>query len=198
MIMKNAAIYCRVSTDQQDYQRQIIDLEGFCARAGYTVVGIFTETASGMKDNRIERNKVMKLAQARKIDAILVTEMTRWGRSTIDLLTTLKTLEAYGVSVVAQTGFQFDLTSPQGKLLAGILSSLSEFERDLISERTKSGLAAAKSKGKILGRPIGNKAIPKHRNAVKKFLEEGKTYRWISKELHIGKDTIMAIAKEAA
>ena len=82
----------------------------------------------------------MKLAQARKIDAILVTELTRWGRSTIDLLQTLEQLNKWNVSVIAQTGSQFDLSSAQGKMIAGVLSVLSQFERDLISERTKSGL----------------------------------------------------------
>jgi len=67
-----AAIYCRVSTDDQNCERQLRDLRAFAKRAKYKVAGIFQETASGAKSDRIERAKVLKLAQARKIDAIIV------------------------------------------------------------------------------------------------------------------------------
>jgi putative DNA-invertase from lambdoid prophage Rac len=86
------------------------------ARAGYQVVGVWKETASGAKDDRTERKKVLALAQARNIDVILITELTRWGRSILDLLHTLQDLQAWGVSVIAQTGLQFDLRSAQGQI----------------------------------------------------------------------------------
>jgi DNA invertase Pin-like site-specific DNA recombinase len=76
------------------------------------VVGIFKETGSGAKLDRAERRKVMVLAQARHIDAVLVTELSRWGRSTTDLLATLKELEARRVSVIALNGMAFDLATP--------------------------------------------------------------------------------------
>lgn len=192
-----AVIYTRVSTDDQSCERQINDLRAYAAKAGYEVVGEYTETASGMKNDRKERAKVMKLAQARKIDVILVTEMTRWGRSTIDLLSTLDELKSKKVSLIAQTGFQLDLSTPQGKLIAGVLASISEFERDLIAERTKSGLAAAVARGKKLGRPSVSKVVPKHTKAVLAFAKEGKSIRWIAHELHISKDTVMKITKQA-
>ena len=76
------------------------DEGAFAERGGYEVVEVFRETASGMKANRSARNQVMKLAQARHIDAILVTELSRWGRSTQDLLDTLNRLSGWRVSVV--------------------------------------------------------------------------------------------------
>ncbi|MFU8494202.1 recombinase family protein, partial [Klebsiella pneumoniae] len=88
-----AAIYCRVSTADQSCERQEFDLRAFAGRAGYDVVGIFKETGSGTKLDRAERKKVLALAQSRQIDAILVTELSRWGRSTLDLLNTLRELE---------------------------------------------------------------------------------------------------------
>lgn len=88
-----AAIYCRVSTADQSCERQEFDLRAFAGRAGYDVVGIFKETGSGTKLDRAERKKVLALAQSRQIDAILVTELPRWGRSTLDLLNTLRELE---------------------------------------------------------------------------------------------------------
>jgi putative DNA-invertase from lambdoid prophage Rac len=76
------AIYCRVSTDDQSCERQELDLRAFARRAGHHIVAVFKETASGVKNDRVERKEVMALAQAREIDAILVTELSRWGRST--------------------------------------------------------------------------------------------------------------------
>ncbi|KEL83399.1 resolvase, N terminal domain protein [Escherichia coli 6-175-07_S3_C1] len=73
------------------------------------MVGIFKETGSGTKLDRAERKKVLALAQSRQIDAILVTELSRWGRSTLDLLNTLRELENWKVSVIAMNGMAFDL-----------------------------------------------------------------------------------------
>ncbi|MFC2790631.1 recombinase family protein, partial [Escherichia coli] len=150
-----AAIYCRVSTADQSCERQEFDLRAFAGCAGYDVVGIFKETGSGTKLDRAERKKVLALAQSRQIDAILVTELSRWGRSTLDLLNTLRELENWKVSVIAMNGMAFDLSSPYGRMLATFLSGIAEFERDLISERVKSGLAVAKARGKRLGRQAG-------------------------------------------
>jgi putative DNA-invertase from lambdoid prophage Rac len=93
------------------------DLRAFANKVGYRIVCVWKETASGAKDERAERKKVLALAQARKIDVILVTELTRWGRSMLDLFRTLQDLQAWEVSLVAQTGLQFDLGSAQGKLI---------------------------------------------------------------------------------
>ena len=86
--MGHVAIYCRVSTDDQSCEQER-DLRAFARRAGHRIVGVFKETASGAKNDRVERKKVMALAQGREIDAILVTELSRWGRSTQDLVQTL-------------------------------------------------------------------------------------------------------------
>src|ERR1700742_498457 len=94
-----AALYCRVSTADQTCVRQERDLRAFAKKAGYKVVGVWKETASGAKDERAERKKVLALAQARNIDVILVTELTRWGRSMLDLFHTLQDLQAWGVSL---------------------------------------------------------------------------------------------------
>ena len=91
---QNAAIYCRVSTVDQSCERKERDVRAFAERAGYAVIGVFKETGSGAKLDRIERRKVMALAQAHRVDAVLVTELSRWGRSTLDLYETLRELEA--------------------------------------------------------------------------------------------------------
>jgi putative DNA-invertase from lambdoid prophage Rac len=101
---QSAALYCRVSTADQTCARQERDLRAFAKKAGYKVVGVWKETASGTKDERAERKKVLALDQACKVDVILVTELTRWGRSMLDLFHTLQDLQAWDVSLVAQTG----------------------------------------------------------------------------------------------
>jgi putative DNA-invertase from lambdoid prophage Rac len=146
---QNAAIYCRVSTVDQSCERQERDLRAFAERAGYEVIGVFKETGSGAKLDRIERRKVMALAQAHRVDAVLVTELSRWGRSTLDLLETLRELEARRVSLVALSGMTFDLASATGRMMATMLAGISEFERDLLRERVRSGLAVAKARGKL-------------------------------------------------
>ncbi|MBP2444170.1 recombinase family protein [Rhizobium leguminosarum] len=193
---QRAAIYCRVSTADQSCERQERDLTGFATRAGYDVAGIFKETGSGAKLDRAERRRIMALAQSRQIDVILVTELSRWGRSTIDLLNTLRELENWKVSVIAMNGMTFDLSSPHGRLLATFLSGIAEFERDLISERVKSGLAAAKARGKKLGRQRGQR--PKSDRLAPKVLAlnaEGRSIRWIARNLGISKNTVAAILK---
>jgi len=144
---QRAALYCRVSTTDQSCARQERDLVAFAQRAGYAVVGTYKETASGVKLDRAERKRVLALAQRHEIDAVLVTELSRWGRSTTDLLATLKELEARRVSLVALNGMAFDLSTPHGRMMATVLAGLAEFERELIQERIRSGIAAAKSSG---------------------------------------------------
>lgn len=195
---KRAAIYCRVSTEDQDCQRQENDLRAFAKRSGYQVVAVYKETASGAKNDRAERAKVLKLAQAREIDAVLVTELSRWGRSTTDLLSSIQILSSKQVSILAPTGMEFDLSTPQGKLLLTVLAGITEFERGLIAERTKSGLATAKARGKKLGRPCGNKTDDKHREQVIELRRLGFSFREIAEKLKIGKETVGRILKEAS
>ncbi|CAI9122261.1 recombinase family protein [Brytella acorum] len=193
---QRAVIYCRVSTADQSCVRQKDELKRFAERAGYEVSGIFMETGSGVRLDRAERRKVMALAQAREIDAILVTELSRWGRSTIDLISTLQELESYRVSLIAITGMTFDLATPHGRMLATVLAGIAEFERDLISERVKSGLAAARARGKVLGRQKGER--PKSDRLAPKVLAlvaEKRSYRWIARDLGISKNTVAAIVQ---
>ena len=188
------AIYCRVSAADQSCDRQERDLLEYAARAGYEVTGIWKETGSGATLDRKERSKVLALAQSRKIDAVLVTELTRWGRSTLDLLHTLQDLQSWKVSLIAQTGLQLDLTTPQGKLVAALMSALAEFERDLTIERIKSGLASAKARGKTLGRPTGRKTkATRLSTKILAMVGEGQSYRQIAKELKISKTTVNKI-----
>ena len=193
---QRAALYCRVSTSDQSCARQERDLTAFAERAGYEVIGAFKETGSGVKAERGERRKVFALAQRREIDAVLVTELSRWGRSTTDLLATLKELQARRVSVIALNGMTFDLSTPHGRMIATVLAGIAEFERELIQERIRSGIAAAKARGKRLGRQLGQR--PKSDRLAPKVLalvRQGRSYRLISREVGLSKNTVADIVK---
>ena len=193
--MGQVAIYCRVSTDDQSCERQERDLRSFAKRQGHKIIAVFKETASGAKTDRAERKKVMALAQAREIDAILVTELSRWGRSTQDLVQTLDDLHSWKVSVLAETGLSFDLSTASGKLMRTIMAGLAEFERDLIRERVKSGLAAAKARGVVLGRQEGQRPSDKKAKKVLQLHADGLSYRLIGRNVGLSKNTVMDIIR---
>lgn len=136
---RRTALYCQASTDDQSCERQEQDLVRYANGAGYQVVAVFKETASGTKNDRPERKKALDLVQSGEVDVILVTELPRWGRSTQDLLETLQQLQTRNVSLIALTGIEFDLSTPTGKLIATFMSGLAEFECDLISDQVTSG-----------------------------------------------------------
>ncbi|MEI2577422.1 recombinase family protein [Scytonema sp. PRP1] len=195
-MVQRIAIYCRVSTTDQSCERQERDLLEYAAVCGFEVVGVWKETASGIKHNRSERQKVMALAQSHSIDAILVTEMTRWGRSTIDLISTLQSLHSWHVSLIAQTGLQFDLNTPQGRLIVHLMASLAEFERDLVRERVRSGVAAAKARGQKFGRQPGQRLkADKLGPKVLQMVQQGYSYRKIAEILNLSKTTVNDIVK---
>jgi DNA invertase Pin-like site-specific DNA recombinase len=195
---QRAALYCRVSTADQSCERQERDLTAFAARAGYAVVGIFRETGSGVRLDRAERKRVLALVQRHEIDAVLVTELSRWGRSATDLLATLKELEARRVSLVAMSGMTFDLATPHGRMMATMLAGIAEFERALTTERIRSGIAAAKARGKRLGRQPGQR--PKSDRLAAKvmaLIALGRSYRLVGREVGLSKNTVADIVKRA-
>ena len=197
---RRVAIYCRVSTSGQDNDRQERDLLEYAERADFEVVAVFKETLSGIRKTKGKqpeaRKRVMELAQRREIDAVLVTEMTRWGRSTQDLMDTLGQLASWDVSLIAQTGLTFDLSTPQGKLVANLMASLAEFEHDLLRERVRSGVAAAKARGQVFGRRRGYRPSDKHAPEVLRLIEEeGYSQRRAAKRLGISKTTVNEIVK---
>ena len=149
-------------------------------------------------DSRQERRRVMELAQERRIDAVLVTELSRWGRSTQYLLSTLHQLAGWRVSVVAMSGMTFELDSPHGRMLTTMLAGIARFERDLISERVKFGLAAARARGRKLGRQPGQRPKPdRMAPRVLRLVGEVRSYRWIAREVQISKTTVEGIVKRA-
>ncbi|WP_375263765.1 recombinase family protein [Palleronia sp.] len=192
-----AAIYARVSTLGQNTDRQVADLQRLARHRGLKVVHIAQEKMSGKRTDRPARQWLLEMAQGGKIDAILITELSRWGRSTADVLKTLDQLASWNVSLIAESGIDLDLRSAGGKMMVTLLAGFAEFERDLTSERIRSGLARAKNSGKTLGRPRGINPSDKYANDVLAAVAAGKSYRWIARDLQISKNTVMAIVKRS-
>jgi len=153
--MFRAGLYARVSTnDQQTLAMQNRAMRDYAARRGWTIAMQVREVNSGAA-RREAREKVIDAARRREIDVVLVWRLDRWGRSVTDLLATLQELEHLGVGFVSLTE-ALDLTTPAGRAMAGLLAIFSEFEREVLRERTRAGLAHARQNGKRLGRPAGN------------------------------------------
>ena len=137
------------------------------------------------------------MQHVRQIDANLVTELSRWGRSTQDLVQTLDELRGCKVSVLAQTGLSFDLSTASGKLMRTIMAGLAEFERDLIRDRVKSGLAAARTRGVKLGRQVGQRPSDKKAKKVGGLHADGLSYRLIARNVGMSKNTVMDIVRRS-
>ena len=149
--MFRAGLYARVSTnDQQTLAMQNRAMREYVARRGWTITLQVREVNSGAA-RREAREKLINAARRREIDVVLVWRLDRWGRSVTDLLATLQELEHLGVGFVSLTE-ALDLTTPGGRAMAGLLAVFAAFEREVLQERTKAGLAHARENGKRLGR----------------------------------------------
>lgn len=160
------AIYARVSTKDQNCARQLSDLDAWAVRMGWQVVLVAHERMSGTKTDRIERRKVLDAAKAGLIQAVIVTEPSRWSRSLADLISSLEQLTASNCSLLTLQGLNVNLSSPEGRLMITILGAFAEFERELIAERVRSGVAAAKARGVRFGRERGDRPTDKLKAAV--------------------------------
>jgi DNA invertase Pin-like site-specific DNA recombinase len=141
--MFRAGLYARVSThDQQTIPLQMRALREYAARRGWTVAVQVKEIGSGASVRELRR-KIIEAARRREIDVVLVWRLDRWGRSVTDLLATLQELDHLGVGFVSLTE-ALDLTTPAGRAMAGLLAVFAEFEREILRERVRAGLAPAR------------------------------------------------------
>ncbi len=185
-------IYARVSTqEQQTLPLQIKDLRQYAKRRKWTVEVEITDIASGAK-TRPRREELLKLARQKKIDCILVWRLDRFGRSLADLITTLNELTSLEVGFVSLNE-SLDLTTPSGRAMAGMLAVFAEFEREILRERVKAGIAEARSKGKTHGRP---RTASRKKDEVRKLYKNGKglSKSEISRKLKIGRIPLLDVA----
>ena len=179
------AFYARVSTrdKSQNPALQLSELRDYAKARGWQAIGEFVDVGvSGSKDSRPQLDAMMRLAKSRKLDVIAVWKFDRFGRSLRHLVNTLAELEALGITFVSLRD-SLDLSTPNGKLMFAVIGAMAEFERALIQERVKAGLAIARSKGKTLGRPKANRKRDKDAKRVRQLRSEGQSYREIAEEL---------------
>src|SRR3989441_4723739 len=146
-------LYARVSTqDQQTIPLQTRAMREYATRRGWRIALQVKEIGSSAVQ-RERREQLLEAARRREIDLVLVWRLDRWGRSVTDLLATMQELEHLSVGFVSLTE-ALDLTTPAGRAMAGLLAIFAEFEREILRERTRAGLAQARLDGKRLGRPM--------------------------------------------
>jgi DNA invertase Pin-like site-specific DNA recombinase len=206
---KHAALYVRVSTDHQSVENQIRELRQVAERRGWTVVEIYRDAGiSGAKgrDQRPGLDGMLKDASRRKFDVVMAWAIDRLGRSLIDLLETIKHLEAVGVDLYLDQQ-NIDTTTPHGKLLFQITGAFGEFERSMIRQRVRAGLNVIKDKlardGKFeskrgivrtkLGRPG---AEPDKIERARRELARGIGIGKVAREVGLGVGTVHRLKRE--
>lgn len=172
--------YARVSTNDQDLEKQIKQLtEAGCVR-------IFKEKVTGTKMERIELEKL--LDQLRPNDIITICDLTRLSRSTKDLFKLVDLIESKGANIKSLKESWMDTTTPQGKLMFTIFSGISQFERDMISVRTKESLEISRARGRVGGRP--KKDTKKIQTALKMYKSNDYSIKEIADSTGVGKTTL--------
>jgi DNA invertase Pin-like site-specific DNA recombinase len=187
--MFRAALYSRVSTnDQHTLSMQNRNMRAYADRGGWSIAIEVQEVGSGAA-RREAREKLLDAARRWEIDIVVVWRLDRWGRSVTDLRATLQELEHLGVGFVSLTE-ALDLTTPSGRAMAGLLAVFAEFEREILRERVRAGLADAKRNGQRLGRPL---TAGLQADKVRKLHRAGVSKAEIARRLRIGRTSIRRI-----
>ncbi len=184
--MKRAAIYARVSTTNgQNPEMQLGELREFCKRRNWKITGEYVDHGvSGAKERRPELDRLLADCRRRSVDAVVVYRYDRFARSLRQLVNALEEFRSLGIDFISlHEGV--DTSTPNGRLVFGIFASIAEFERELIRDRVRSGLAAARIRGKKLGRPRVIVDAPK----IAALRVQGCSWAGISKELGVSKGT---------
>lgn len=198
------AIFVRVSKQSQDYERQIADLNAYAVKQGYTVVATIAEKISGAKRNSERQGiaELLELAASRRIKKVLVSEVSRLGRRTSDVLKVIEELTEQGVSIYAQN-YNLETLTPEGKrnpvasLLFTLLAEFARLERETLVERINSGLDQARRRGKTLGRPTGttkdSTALLQEYAPVVRFIKQGFSLRQTAKLAEVSVNTVRKV-----
>jgi DNA invertase Pin-like site-specific DNA recombinase len=180
-----AALYCRVSTTDQTPETQLLALRAFATARGWRAVEYTDHGVSGTKERRPALDGLLAAVRARKVDVVACVKLDRLARSTHHLVTLGRELQALGVDLVVLDQ-AIDTTTPSGRLLFHMLAAIAEFEGDLIRERVKAGMAAARARGKAVGRP--RRAVDVAR--VRALLATGLSGREVARRLDVPRRTL--------
>jgi len=191
--MARTAIYYRVSTTDQNPDRQIRELRDYAERRGFDVVGEYVDVASGARRSRPELDRMLGEVRRRRVDVVLVWAFDRFARSTRQLVDALEEFGTLGVDFVSYSQ-QIDTTTAAGKLTFTVLAAIAEFERELIRERVRSGIAARKAKGL----PVGGatKRLSTRRvNQIRRLRADGLSISAIQAETGLSRGVISKYGK---
>jgi len=190
MTTTRAAIYARVSTNDQTCENQLLELRRYCEARGWTGVEFVDSGISGAKDRRPALDALLRDAKRRRFDVLVCWRLDRLGRNLRHLVTMLEDLNHVGVAFVS-LGEGIDCTTPAGKLQLHILAALAEFERERIRERVVAGLARVRSKGQRLGLPERTvpettlapvRGLPVREAAKRLGVSPATAHRWLSQK----------------
>jgi putative DNA-invertase from lambdoid prophage Rac len=188
-----AALYARVSThDQQTLGLQAESMSAYIRNRSWKVVSQIKDIASGATE-RPGREELLKAARRREIDVVVVWRLDRWGRSVADLMTTLRELNDLGVGFVSLTE-ALDLTTPTGRAMAGLLAIFAEFEREILRDRVRAGIAQARKEGRHHGRPP---TASLKADEVLRLKAEQMSHSEIARRLGIGRTSVRRILVES-
>jgi DNA invertase Pin-like site-specific DNA recombinase len=193
---RRVAIYARVSTDDQTTENQLRELRGVAERAGWSVVEEFIDHAiSGAKgrDKRPAFDRLLKAAARRQIDLVAAWSVDRLGRSLQHLVSFLDEIHSSRVDLyLHQQGI--DTTTPAGKALFQMCGVFAEFERSMIQERVKAGIARARANGTALGRPRVSNEVEER---IRELRASGRGIVSIARELRVGGGTVQRVVNAA-
>ncbi len=164
---------------------QLTAMRQYARKRGWEIAVEVKDIGSGAS-LRQKREELLVLARKRAIDLVVVWRLDRWGRSLVDLVNTLQELSSLRVGFVSLSE-ALDLTTPSGRALAGMLAVFAEFERDILRDRVKEGIAQARKEGKPHGRPL---SAALHVQEMKKLFSQGVSKREIAKQLGVSRTSV--------
>ena len=187
-----AGLYARVSThDQQTLGMRVDAMTSYIKDRGWKPARRVEDVGSGAKD-RAGRESLLRAARRRDIDVVVVWRLDRWGRSLPDLVVTLRERTDLGVGFVSLTE-ALDLTTPAGRAMAGTVAVFAEFEREILRERVRAGIAQARKEGRPHGRP---RTAPLKTAEVIRLKSERVSHSEIARRLGIGRTSVRRILTE--
>src|SRR5437660_12709460 len=194
MKTKRIAVYGRVSTDAQSHASQLREVRAYVRRRWPKAeVMEYLDKASGARFSRSALDVLMAEVRRGRVDVLAVYKLDRLGRSLQHLAQLIGEFEAHSTALVATSqGIDTSESNPAGRLQMHVLAAVAEFERSVIRERINAGLAVARERGTILGRP---RTLHEHRGAVKKLMKRGMSGRRIAAKLKIPAGSIFAVLK---
>lgn len=190
--MKKVVIYTRVSTSNQTVENQIIELQLVAKRLDWNVVSILSDQGISGSEGRIKRpafDMLLDMVSRKEIDLIATWSVDRLGRSLQHLVSFLDQINNRNVDLYLHQQ-NLDTSTPSGRAMFQMISVFSEFERGMIQERVRAGLARARASGTRLGRP---KINLRTKERIKEMLNQGHSINKVAKACHVGNGTVHRI-----